>query len=521
MARRVGAEKSANKSNSSPSANDLADWALEGLLTKFGHEADWARLKTHTVDEPPAALCHTCAELVKACKSIGIAIRSEDRPNNQFALYNLYFSRVLLKEMKALSGIARDEPVNADGPSALNEKNDSSLNRITSAMAIMWSTMSNHAAHSQLDAQESDENIASTLTKYFTRENFRMTKRENYGAALFFLIGLAARAEYSFEGEKVLGASPAIFSFVLEAQATLSADNATPVLIDKRVVETLERGRMAQLAHTFLGGLLEVGITDVKRLWKPLFGEKSSAHARLSNRVSAERHYVCYRLTSSERDVEVLKSFLVVQAPGFVEDTQNRRDHFAMKVFTNYDSAPMRSVGAVVELGEEIVGFASRRKDIDEDTSILLNPDQFHGATMLNFKQVWFTKGNGILMGMLMTSNQKSRSMACPVLCIRTDAIHSSQVNLGVINPDQLIADMLTHTRLAVAAPSSDTADHKKLASYVWDALLSRPAENVVYTPQNDDETDRSGGPPIVAPDISPRSLANKFQRLGFSMNDN
>jgi len=495
------------------SDQDLAHLALEGLLTGLGLGADWEQLKDAPVNDPTDELCSTCAKLLEVAHDIGQAFFADDRPNNQFALYNLAHSRILLRNFGNLQNLLGEDEANSPDTNSGDKTDNSSLNRVTSAMAALSSMISNYAAHSLDSDPDSDKSISSTLTKYFNRDSFRMSKRENYGIALFFLIGLAARADYNFESDKMLSASPAIQNVILEARSVLSEDGATPAQIGQRAVEALTRSRFAKLAHIFLGGLLEVGATDFKNLWRPLFGENPSAHTKLSGRDSAERHYVCYRLTSSERDVEVLKSFLVFQAPGLVKPTQTRREHFAMKAFTQYDSGLMRSVGAVVELGEEIVGFASRRQQQEDPAPGLLNPDQFRGATMLIFGKIWFVAGKGVLLGMLMTTNQKSRNMACPILCLRSNATHSDDADLSVINRSQFVEDMCKNTWLE----AGEDADPKALGDYLWHSLLSRPAGNVVYEPDNDGP-DCAGCPPIVAPEISPRGLGNAFRDHGFSM---
>lgn len=504
--------RSKKNSNTAPSANQLADWALQGLLTGFGCNQDRVQHLKNRADEPPDAVCKTCADILEASREIGQALWSDERPNNQFALFNLVHARALIRALSQSSNASNnagdDLRQSLDGRSG----SDLPLNRVTSAMAKFRSEIAVYAAYSTETDIDVSESISSTLTKYFTRENFRMSKRENYGIVLFFLIGLAHREAFDFEDDKVLKASPAIKNLFLEAQAGLADDEPSPSLVCERVVEALSRSRIALLSHKFLGGLLEIGATDVRHLWRPLFAESPVNHVRLSHQASIERHYVCYRLTSSEQDLEALKSFLVFQSPGYVKTTaQTRREHFAMKAYTQYDSDLMRSVGAVVELGEQIVGFASRGKQADEEEPGLLHPSQFRGATMLAFNKIWFTAQKGVLLGMLMTTNQVGRNVSCPILCLRTEATHSDDVELGIVGKDSLADDISQFSCMQEGRSPDKTAFN----DFIWDLLLSRPAENVEY-----DSESKFGAPPIVAPDVRPRGLLRKLAGFGFSMQD-
>lgn len=514
---RIGRDGSPSNNKAIPSGVVLGQLALNGLLAKFDVEGDWERYRAHPVGEPPRSACKVCLDLLMAAKQIGQAIAAEPAPNNQFALYNLYIARLLPNLARQAIRAAADD-LEADNGQRKEDKD--SVNRLSTGIDKLLNEMATLAAYVEPNVEGNDTSAISSLTKYFTRASWDMKKHEHYGIALFFLISIAASAGHDVGQDKVLIGSPAIYNIFLEAQAALTSADAKPELISKKVVEAIGRGRFALKSKIYLGGLLEAGATDITHLWKPLFGEDPQDHDRLSSRDSAEAHYISYRLTSSEENAEVVKSFLVFQAPGYVLGGKSRRDHFAVKAFTKYDTEMMRSVGAVVGLGNEIVGFASRRKQQPFSTEPdLPRSSDFRGATMLIFSQNWFTNDiaevQGILLGMLLTTNQKGRNTACPIMCLRSNATHSDQAGLGVISGNDLVEDILKYTRLAAGADSDAAA----MQRYIWSTLLlARPATNVKVGADPHGDSEWIGYPPIVAPDLTPRGLMKKLSAFGYEM---
>ncbi len=412
-----------------PSQQELKNRALSGLFQGLGNEVDWRQRQEAPGTDPTDALIDAAKKLLAAAEDIGTEIRSSEAANNQFALYNLAYPRILLEELKKKG--------TAEVKVKIVDKNleTAPLNRTARAIADLQEELSSIANSDGANENGVGKNVASGVTKYFNRQNVTMTQRENYGFILFFHIGIAKHEGFSLTDEKVLKASPSIFGMVKDAAGMLADNRSSPAQLAGEVAEALTNRRDQRNAISYLGGLMELGKTDIRDLWSPLFGKLKKDHDALSRKVSEERHYVCYRLTSSLVNVRVLKSFLVFQAPGRVAHRpDNRRDHFSVKAFTKYDGGITRSVGAIVPLGKEVVCFASRRDKAEEqENGGWQSPSNFRGATMLIFPEQWFQSKSGVLSGMLMTTNQDTRTASCPIICIPSCAPHSDDVKLGQI----------------------------------------------------------------------------------------
>ncbi|MCK0095636.1 hypothetical protein MWU60_08645 [Yoonia sp. F2084L] len=490
-----------------PDPTALKNRALLGLFQGLGLENDWTQRQEAPREDPSDALVGAARALLVAADKIVTEIRGSSAANNQFALYNLAYPRILLEELKRM-GTAEAKVKIVD-----KKEEQAPLNRIALAVAEIREELSSIADPDGSREDGVGKNVSSGVTKYFNRQNFTMTQCENYGFILFLHIGISKSEGFSLTDEKVLRASPSIFGMVRDAAGILSDNCGTPDQLAEEVTEALTTRRDQRNAISYLGGLMELGKTDIRDLWSPLFGKLKKDHDILSRNVSEERHYVCYRLTSSLVNVRVLKSFLVLQAPGRVKHKpDSRRDHFAVKAFTKYDGGMTRSVGAIVPLGKEVVCFASRRDKAEEQESGGWQPPiNFRGATMLIFSEQWFQGKSGILSGMLMTTNQDTRTASCPIVCVPSCAPHSDDVELGQIEFNQLVEDMCRYTRLT-GARDANSGD---LERYILEKLLQSHGLET-------QEVDPSwpGGPPVVAHNIKPADLRTSFQRFGYEVRD-
>lgn len=510
LTRANGAKSARKTAMPAPDAEGLSILAVKGLFRGFGQEL--SNIDTHggLQDDRADSIAKLAAQLCDVAELFGKHIRTQERPNNQFALFNLAYPSRFSNFMKRIE--VADHFECSDVKPALK------IHRLASAISLMRDKLDNLAAHSDDAAPTARAaSIADTLTDYFKREAFKMNKVRNYGFVLFFHIGLAQELGFDFDDDEVLQASPAIRDVFVNALAILNGPTEAPAAFLERMAETLERDQARRDTTVFLGGLTEVGKADYRLLWNPLFEESKNEHKKLSQGPSLERHFVCYRLTSSNETLEIQKSFMVLQSPGRLPTEPHlRRKHFAMKVYTRYESTMVRSVGAVIPLGNEIVGFASRREiqeDENDRTADWLDPSTFRGATVLIFGDKWFKSRRGLLLGMLSTTNQQKRNVSCPVLCIQSDKDHSNQVGLDVIMKQNLVTDMLKHTRLV----AGKNADPSSLSTYFWDMLWSTYYEQLE---KDEDMTFKDKFPPVMSRNLEPSSVRRRMDMFGYSMKD-
>ncbi len=121
---------------------------------------------------------------------------------------------------------------------------------------------------------------------------------------------------------------------------------------------TTRRNARNQLKYD-LGGMLELGNFGSAALWHRFFGDATND---ISGNDSRERHYVCYRFSSSEERPWINKSFLVFQSPGRVKGSNSLRHHFAFKLFyRNSLGILRRSAGAVIQIGQQSPAMVVRR----------------------------------------------------------------------------------------------------------------------------------------------------------------
>lgn len=481
-----------------------------GLFKGFGHTLSNADINGGLHDARGDEIADLASKLCIFAEQFGKNIRTQDRPNNQFALYNLAYPSRFAKFMEHLNA--------TDYFDDTGVKATISNHGFATAVSMLRDKLDNLAAHGEDIAPESHvSSIADTLTKYFKRDKFKMNKNRNYGFVLFFHVGLAREMGFDFDDDEVLQASPAIRGVFVDALAILNSPSASPDAFFERIEATLDRGQARRDTTIFLGGLTEVGKADFRSLWNPLFKESKKEHKTLSQGPSLERHFVCYRLTSSNENIEIQKSFMVLQSPGRLPQEQHlRRKHFAMKVYTRYESTMVRSVGAIVPLGNEIVGFASRREIQEDDndrTVEWLDPTTFRGATMLIFNDKWFKSRRGLLLGMLTTTNQQRRNISCPILCVQSDKDHSKHVGLDLIMKQDLVPDMLKHTRLV----EDGIVDPAGLTSYFWDMLWS-----TYYGQLEDAEGSefKEKFPPVMSRNLEPSSVRRQLVRFGYTLDE-
>lgn len=494
--------------NRTANAEGLSTLALKGLFLGFGHCMSDLDTQGGLQDERADDIADLAQRLCVVADIFGTILRDKTTPNNQFALFNLAYPSRFAARMKQTE--VEDVFDTASGKPSL------SLNGLADAICTLRRKLETLAAHhDDTPTDEKTNRIASTLTKYFTRQNFAMNERAHYGFILFFHIGLARELQFDFDDDEVLQASPAVLDVFTDGLAMLHRADTSPEALLEALHDTLERGQASRDSTVFLGGLTEVGKADFRSLWDPLFGQNKKDHKTLSQGMSLQRHFVCYRLTSSIERIEVLKSFMVLQSPGRLkEEPHLRRKHFAMKVYTQYDATLVRSVGAVLPLGNEIVGFASRREMQEDDkdrTSEWLDPTTFRGATMLIFGDTWFKSKRGLLLGMLTTTNKDRRNISCPVLCIQTDKDHSGHVALDVIMKQDLVSDMLQHTRLQAL----EAADEDGLTEYAWSLLWATYQGRLALAdaPENGSKL-----PPVMARSQDPGSVRRDLLRLGYTL---
>lgn len=510
LARAVESLTVAGAAPRTSSASTLSNLAVQGLFGAFGHSLSNLDTQGGLQDARATDLADLSRRLSETADAFGHVLRAEKRPNNQFALYNLAYPSRFPQFLKLIDPGAFFD----DG----DKKQSVSVNRLAEAVCEFRTKILNFAAHEDgEESRDTGKKITSTLTKYFNRQNLAMNERGHYGFVLLFHLGLARQMGFDFERCEVLLASPAIRGIFRDGLVVLQSDGATPEALLAKTIEALERGQARRDSTVFLGGLTEVGKADFRALWEPLFGESKSNHKALAHDTSRQRHFVCYRLTSSIESLEILKSFMVLQSPGRLRDEpHNWRKHFAVKVFTRYDRTLVRSVGAVMQLGDEIVGFASRREMQPQDYKMdrkpeWLDPTTFRGATMLAFGKSWFGTQRGLLLGMLTTTNQNRRNISSPVLCIETDQDHSDQVDLDVIMKEDLVKDVLKHTRLQ----ADDTAQVGELTEYLWDMLWSTHQDRIEW---GDEAQGRQKFPPVMVKALDPGSVRRRLERLGFRL---
>lgn len=510
LTRADGVKKAPTTAKPALDAEGLSILAVKGLFRGFGQELSNIDTQGGLQDDRGDNIAQLAAQLCDVAEQFGKHIRTQERPNNQFALFNLAYPSRFSKFMERLDA--------TDHFDCSDVKPTLKIHGLASAVSLMRDKLDNLAAHNH-DAAPAARvaSIADTLTGYFKRETIRMNKVQNYGFVLFFHIGLAQELGFDFDDDEVLQASPAIRDVFVNALAILNGPKESPAAFFERIAATLERDQARRDTTVFLGGLTEVGKADFRSLWNPLFEESKNEHKKLSQGPSLERHFVCYRLTSSNENIEIQKSFMVLQSPGRLPNEPHlRRKHFAMKVYTRYESTMVRSVGALMPLGNEIVGFASRREIQEDDndrTADWLDPATFRGATVLIFGDKWFKSRRGLLLGMLTTTNQQKRNVSCPILCVQSDKDHSTHVGLDVIMKQNLVSDMLKHTRLV----ADSTADPSSLNTYFWDMLWSTYYEQLE---NSEDMKFKDKFPPVMSRGLEPSSVRRQMDRFGYSMKE-
>lgn len=500
----------AMEENDRNTAELLKNQALDGLFDAFELSKALNSALADPESNSAAPSRDLSADLLKASHAIGEAFCRSSQNSTSFAMFNLGLCHLLT----ARKGKLEDKALKTQWKNKRLK-----IHTVALAIGELAQELQDLAAHTDdlvLPTYRDATKIRENFDNFITGGNARMRSKEIYGYALFFLLGLARRWGFDLTDNHWLKNQPDLRKVYQDAFLSMNNSSKAPGDIATAVDDALTHAQVQEASKVYFGGLTEAGTSDFRALWKPLFGINKSEHnARLSQH-SVERRYVSYRLTSTRSNVGILKSFVVFQSPGLAAGGAGFREYFTVKAFTDYGHEFMRSVGAVVPLGKQIVGFASRRivGDEDEGFADAMNPLYFRGATMLIFENMWFKNPSSIPYGMLMTTNSGPRNMASPILCLETDAEHSDFAGLGVLDGGSgLAADMCEYTRLT----ASGSADEDALLKGVWNLLLSKPTKNLVQ-PEWVQTEDCNGCPPVVFPEMKPDEVSKVFTDCGYSM---